>query len=353
MHQPPTCTRELSAWRLSRREVSLWMLVIVLALGMTVLVGWWHAATRPETRLSLPAQVAIPAGATAREVAELLEARGIIRNALAFRIYASWQKVDGELKPGVYLFQPGESLSEILHQLVAGRVMEVEFTVPEGYTLKQIAHLLEAKGLVSQEEFWQAAAKPYPYAFLDGVPRQPNYLEGFLFPDTYRVPVGTPAEIIIRRMLDRFQEVYNEVSRQRAPGLELSTLEIVTLASLVEKEAKLDAERPLIAGVFLNRLRRGMRLESCATVEYLLPSPKPVLSYEDLEIDSPYNTYKVSGLPPGPIASPGKPSLLAALNPEPTDYLYFVARPDGSHEFSRTLEEHNAAARRYEVRPQS
>lgn len=351
MSQPPQCSKEIAGWKLSRREVGLLSFAVLLALILIILAGWWYTVTLPEKQLSMPVKVTIPSGATAREVAELLEARGVIKDALAFRLYTSWQKADGKLKAGVYLFKPGESLSEILKQLVAGRVMEAEFTIPEGYTLKQIARLLEAKGLVSQEEFWRAAAKPYDYPFLEGIPLGPNYLEGFLFPDTYRIPIGAPPETIIRKMLDRFQEVYNEVSGQRAPGLELNTLQIVTLASLVEKEAKLDAERPLIAGVFLNRLRRGMKLESCATVEYLLETPKPVLSYEDLEIDSPYNTYKVTGLPPGPIASPGKLSLLAALNPAPTDYLYFVARPDGSHEFSRTLKEHHAAISRYQVRP--
>ena len=346
MEQLPEFGRKLSNVKTLWLKTSLLSLIIVLVLMVS---GWWQAnfATSVNRGTTL-VKVTIPPGATAREVGEILQSRGVIKSALAFRLFALWYGVDQQLKPGVYQLQPGANLKYLLDQLVAGKVWEEEFTIPEGYTLKQIAQLLEAKGLMSQEEFWQAVSKPYDYEFLAGIPPGPKYLEGFLFPDTYRVAVGDKPETIIRKMLDRFQEVYSEVSRHRAPGLELNTLQMVTLASLVEKEAKLDAERPLIAGVFLNRLKKGMKLESCATVEYLLEEPKPVLTYQDLEIDSPYNTYRVFGLPPGPIASPGRASLLAALNPAPTDYLYFVARPDGSHEFSRTLEEHNAAIRRYQ-----
>lgn len=346
MEQFPEFGRKLSGVKTLRPEISLLSLVIVLVLLVS---GWWQASFATSVhRGTTLVKVTIPPGATAREVGEILESRGVIKSALAFRLSALWYGVDQQLKPGVYQLQPGANLKYLLDQLVAGKVWEEEFTIPEGYTLKQIGQLLEAKGLMTQEEFWQAVSKPYDYEFLAGISPGPKYLEGFLFPDTYRVAVGDKPENIIRKMLDRFQEVYSEVSRHRAPGLELNTLQVVTLASLVEKEAKLDAERPLIAGVFLNRLKKGMKLESCATVEYLLEEPKPVLTYQDLEIDSPYNTYRVFGLPPGPIASPGRASLLAALNPAPTDYLYFVARPDGSHEFSRTLEEHNAAISRYQ-----
>ncbi|SMB98703.1 UPF0755 protein [Thermanaeromonas toyohensis ToBE] len=348
MEQLPEYGKGTSGVKTLRPEISLLSLAVVLAL---LLSGWWQA-TISSTLVNQgagPVKVTIPPGATAREVGEILKSRGVVKSALAFRLYAFWRGADQQLKPGVYRLQPGTNLKALLEQLVAGRIWEEEFTIPEGYNLKQIARLLEAKGLMSQAEFWRAVAQPYDYEFLAGITPSPHYLEGFLFPDTYRVAVGAKPETIIRKMLDRFQEVYSEVIRYRAPGLELNTLQVVTLASLVEKEAKLDEERPLIAGVFLNRLRKGMKLESCATVEYLLEEPKPVLSYQDLEIDSPYNTYRVFGLPPGPIASPGKASLLAALNPAPTEYLYFVARPDGSHEFSRTLEEHNAAIRRYQA----
>ncbi|MGI9951748.1 endolytic transglycosylase MltG [Moorellaceae bacterium AZ2] len=357
MGQPPECgkimSKIMSKWKSRRLELGALILATVLIFVLTGGWAWWqYLIAPPGEEDAPPVKVSIRPGATAAEIGRLLETHGIIRSAWAFGFYAARQKADQKLKPGVYLLSPGENLPRILEQLVEGRVMEEEFTIPEGFTLKQIARLLADKGLVSEEEFWQAAAKPYNYPFLEGISPGSHYLEGFLFPDTYRVPVGASAETLIQLMLDRFQQVYEEVEEQRAPGLELDTLQIVTLASMVEKEAKLDRERPLIAGVFLNRLRRGMKLESCATVEYLLESPKPVLTYEDLQIDSPYNTYKVMGLPPGPIGSPGRASLLAALNPARTDYLYFVARPDGSHEFSRSFQEHFLAARRYQVHPE-
>ncbi|KUK12294.1 MAG: Aminodeoxychorismate lyase [Moorella sp. 60_41] len=350
--QPPGLLGKMERWRGRRLGIGASLLAAALILALMGSWAWWQSLMAPAGEEGAPpVKVTIPPGATAAEIGRLLEDRGIIRSASAFRFYAARQKADQHLKPGVYLLSPGEPLFRILEQLVAGRVMEEKFTIPEGFTLKQIARLLADKGLVTEDEFWQAAARPYDYPFLEGLSPASNYLEGFLFPDTYRVPAGASAETIIRLMLDRFQQVYSEIEKERAPGLELNTLEIVTLASIVEKEAKLDRERPLIAGVFLNRLRRGMKLESCATVEYLLEEPKPVLTYEDLQIDSPYNTYQVMGLPPGPIASPGRASLLAALNPARTDYLYFAARPDGSHEFSRSWREHLAAVSRYQIRP--
>jgi len=206
--------------------------------------------------------------------------------------------------------------------------------------------MIAAVNLVSREEFLEAAAKgEFDYDFLTGVPHGEKRLEGFLFPDTYQFEADATAEEIINVMLKRFGEVYNEEYRRRAQELGLSTLEVVTMASIVEKEAKLDEERAVIAGVFYNRLKKNWKLESCATVQYLLGEPKAELSYKDLEIDSPYNTYKYYGLPPGPIASPGKASLEAALYPEEVDYLFFRANPDGSHTFSRTLAEHNQAGR--------
>lgn len=350
--QPPGLLGKIGRWKGRRLGLGASLLAAALILALTASWAWWQSLMAPAgAEGAPPVKVTIPAGATAAEIGRLLEDHGIIRSALAFGFYAARQKADQKLKPGIYLLSPGENLSQILEHLVAGRVMEEEFTIPEGFTLKQIARVLAEKGLVTEDEFWQAAAKPYNYPFLEGISPGTHYLEGFLFPDTYRVPAGTTAEAIIRLMLDRFQQVYNEIEEERAPGLELDTLEIVTLASIVEKEAKLDRERPLVAGVFLNRLRRGMKLESCATVEYLLETPKPVLTYEDLQLESPYNTYQVMGLPPGPIGSPGRASLLAALNPARTDYLYFAARPDGSHEFSRSLREHLAAVSRYRIKP--
>ncbi len=328
-----------------RHRATLLLAIIALLMGL----GWYFTTLlAPRHPGGAAIEVAIPPGASSAAIAATLAEKGIIRSPLAFRLVAMAQGVDKQLKPGSYLISPGLPLPAITRLLASGKTIDIEFTVPEGYTVRQIASLLQQKGLAKEEDFLKAAAGDYPFTFLQGLPPGPEHVQGFLFPDTYQVAPGTPAREIILMMLNRFNQVYQEIAPQKNKDLEFNIRQIVTLASIVEREAKLDNERPLIAGVFINRLRRGMRLESCATVEYLLPAPKPVLSYQDLQIDSPYNTYRVKGLPPGPIANPGRASLLAVLQPDQTDYLYFVAKPDGSHYFSRTLAEHNQATARYE-----
>ncbi|QGP90736.1 Endolytic murein transglycosylase [Neomoorella glycerini] len=337
----------LACGRPWHRRLILFLAIIILTVGGS---GYFFLTLLAPAKPGAPAvEVTIAPGSSSAVIASSLTSQGIIKSPLAFRLVTMVTGLDRQLKPGHYLISPGLSLREIIGLLAAGKVHEIEFTIPEGYTVRQIAALLQQKGVIQEEDFLRAAARDYPFDFLQGLPSGPEHVQGFLFPDTYRVARGTPAEEIILMMLKRFNQVYQEISREKDPGLELNTRQIVTLASIVEREAKLDAERPLIAGVFVNRLKKGMRLESCATVEYLLPAPKPVLSYQDLQIDSPYNTYRVNGLPPGPIASPGRASLLAALKPAATDYLYFVAKPDGTHYFSRTLAEHNRALARYQA----
>lgn len=253
------------------------------------------------------------------------------------------QGTDRKLQTGRYVLSPRYSLPQILEKLSQGDTSWVTFTVPEGYNLRQIAALLATQGLATEEDFWEAATKgDFSYPFLAGAPPGKNRLEGFLFPDTYCVAPGTSAEKIINLFLRRFAEVY-AVYAARAEEAGLTPLEVVTLASLVEKEAKCDAERPLVAAVFRNRLQRQMPLESCATVQYLLDKPKERLTRANLALPSLYNTYLHPGLPPGPIASPGKASLEAVLSPAPVPYLYFVARSDGTHIFSKTFQEHLAA----------
>lgn len=329
-----------------RYVLAVLLIVLFLAGGG----GWYFFKTQmqPLSPGAAAVKVLIPDGASTAAIATILVERGIIRNSFVFRVAAAASNLDRQLKSGHYLISPGLSLMEIIRVLVDGQVQELEFTVPEGYTLKQIATLLQQKGLVQADEFWQAAAGDYPFDFLSGLPPGAERLEGFLYPDTYRVTPDTSPQEIIVKMLERFNQIYREVYTENDISRKYSIKEIVTLASIIEREAKLDAERPQVASVFLNRLKRGMRLESCATVEYLLPEAKPVLTYEDLQIDSPYNTYRTDGLPPGPIANPGRASLQAVFKPVQSDYLYFVAKPDGSHHFSRTLTEHNQAALRYQ-----
>jgi UPF0755 protein len=235
------------------------------------------------------------------------------------------------------------SVEQIVNKLAAGNaeVNSKRFTIPEGFELRQIAERLESEGLVNKDEFYAAIDKSkFDYAFVKDIPNRDNKLEGYLFPDTYDVFKNATEEEIINKMLNRFDQVFTEEYRQRAKELNMSYDQVITLASIIEREAKLDKERKIISAVFHNRLKKNIKLQSCATVQYLLKEQKEVLTYKDLEVDSPYNTYKYAGLPKGPIASPGAKSIEAALYPDKVDYLYFVANKDGSHIFTKTYQEH-------------
>jgi UPF0755 protein len=296
-------------------------------------------------------EVNIPLHSSTSKVASILYEKGIIKNPFLFCLYARYKGYDHKLQAGKYFFTAGMSADELLTQLQKGVVYlgGKRFTIPEGFTLEQIAVCLQQEGLVNKEDFLQACRDFKPdnlYPFLEEVPSEVNYLlEGYLFPDTYEVREDVTPEDLILMMLHRFDEIFNENYRQRAEELGFTMHEITTLASIVEKEARVAEERPVIAAVFHNRLRsKNMPLlQSCATVQYAIGETKPFLTGADLKIDSPYNTYSHPKLPPGPIASPGKPALEAALYPADVDYLYFVYKEDGTgtHYFSTTLQEHN------------
>lgn len=248
-----------------------------------------------------------------------------------------------KLQPGRYRLSPSQSAWEILKWLAEGKVYVFRITIPEGFTLNQIGALLESEGIGTKQEFAVLTARN-DGAFSSIVPKDSPSLEGYLFPDTYEIDGRQGQLDIVSKMLARFDEVVWQglfKTNRNAGGL--SRHQIITLASLVEGEAKLPAERPIIAGVLLNRLRKNMKLECDATVQYALGERRTRLTYRHLEVSSPYNTYLISGLPPGPICSPGKASIEAALHPAATPFLFYVARPDGSHIFSRTFSQHQAA----------
>lgn len=298
-----------------------------------------------------PVTLVIPENATSKEVGEVLRNSGLIKSPLIFRLYTRYRGVDARLQAGEYNFIAPVPLPELVDQLIKGRPEIVRVTVPEGFTLEQIAGLLAEKGMVDEQAFLQEAAQGnHDYPFLKSSPAGSRRLEGYLFPDTYYLSKKmTPSEII-DLMLKRFQQEMDALNYgERAGRAGLTPGEAVIIASLVEKEARVDEERPVIAGVILNRLQKGMPLQIDATVQYALGGEyRPQLYYKDLEVDSPYNTYKINGLPPTPIASPGRSSLLAAVTAQNTGYLYYVAKPDGTHAFARTLAEHNANKRKYQ-----
>lgn len=293
--------------------------------------------------------VTIPPQASANQVGKILEEHKIVRNQQVFALYARFRGLDSKIKTGEYRLNNGMSTPEVLQELVEGKLAFQTFTIPEGFTTAQVADLLVSKGFVDREKFFQAvASESYPYIFLKDLPTNERRLEGYLFPDTYQITKGSNESAIINMMLKRFEKELNELNYHAlAQSAGLNLHQAVTIASMVEREARVNEERPLIAGVINNRLRLSMPLQIDATIQYALGTTKPKIYYKDLLIDSPYNTYRINGLPPGPIASPGRSSLLAAVKPARTGYLYYVAKPDGTHAFSATLGEHNANKARY------
>ena len=272
---------------------------------------------------------------------------GLIQSPFQFRLFARLSDAHRTIKAGEYQLYGSMTPREILATLVAGDVLLYRVTIPEGYTLRQIAATLAQAGFGDAATFHRIATDPAVVA-AEGFTGQT--LEGYLFPDTYYFPRNYPPEQIIAAMTRRFREAFRDPWRARADALGMSVHEVVTLASIIEKETGAPAERPLIASVFHNRLERGMRLETDPTVIYGIEDFDGNLTRKHLRTPTAYNTYLIKGLPPGPIASPGKAALEAALYPAESAYLFFVSRKDGTHQFSRTLEEHREAVRKYQLR---
>jgi len=326
--------RKLNAFLLKYRIVRVGILVLTFFL-------FFSAYILSPVTLEESVTLTISPETTTSEIAELLKHKGVIRSATLFKCYAVLFNIDEKLKAGTYIFEGTQTFSKVAAELQKGSTKLITFTVPEGYTMEQIAELLSDKGCIKKEDFFKAVeGMKFKFPYTDQLPKGKQNLEGFLFPDTYKIPDYYSAEDIIQMMLNRFVEIYSPQYEKRARELGISTLEVITLASIIEREAQKPEERPIIAAVFHNRLNKGMKLESCATVQYALGEVKPVLTLEDLKVQSPYNTYINEGLPPGPICSPGEASIKAALYPADVPYYYFVAKKDRSHVFSRTYEEH-------------
>ncbi len=298
-------------------------------------------------------EVIIPKGSSSNKIAKMLKDNNLIRNELVFRFFAKYEKMDGRFKAGKYIFNNGMTQEEIMSKLVEGGIAKdsVTFTIPEGFELKQIAERLHEMNIADKNTFLELTSKvsnfSSEYEFLKDVPEELS-LEGYLYPDTYEIYTDASEKDIIRKMLDRFNSLYTDDIKSKAEKLDLDLNQIITLASIIEREGRAESEREIISGVFHNRIKSGMALQSCATVQYILGERKPVLSIEDTLIDSPYNTYINQGLPPGPIASPGIKSVEAAVNPADVDYMYFVfnENEEGTHTFSVTYEEHLKAKNR-------
>jgi UPF0755 protein len=289
-----------------------------------------------------PVRVIVPKGATFGVATDSLHKAGLVGSSSFFKLYARFKHTDRNIKPGTYLIKRGTPWSEILAALHGGHGLVNTITIPEGFALAQIVPLLAQTLSVPVDSVNAAVADT---AMINRLGVHAMNLEGYLFPDTYAFPDGTHARDAVLEMVKRFEREWKPEWNQRLAQLGLNRHQVVTLASIVEREAKIPAERPVIAGVYLNRLGKNMLLQADPTVQYARRQHTARVLLKDLEIDSPYNTYKYPGLPPGPIASPGGPSLVAALYPANVPFLYFVAAPDGHHEFRKTLEEHEQAVR--------
>jgi len=355
--------------------VPKWLVLLALSV-MALGVGgwqswrWWQSAIAPiatagsdgsgisptaapstETASTTQITIAIPPGSTATQIGADLKAAGLVHSTTAWDAWTrwqTWQNREGGFQAGTYALSPTATLPQIANQIWQGEVVLESFTIPEGWSLKQMADYFDEKDFFSADDFL-AASQTIPRDRHPWLPNNLPKLEGFLFPDTYKLAGTVTPEIVIDQMLSQFQQValpvyqQNQQNQAKSP---YSLLEWVTLASIVEKEAVVQTERPTIAGVFAKRLREGIPLGADPTVEYALGVRQTVeqpLTYAQVKIPSPYNTYINPGLPPTPIAAPGLASLEAALNPADTPYLFFMARYDGTHIFSRTLAEHEGA----------
>lgn len=327
----------------------LFVLLVVAAAGGTAY--YVYDQLQPVEAQGETKTVVIPSGTSVRGIGQLLEEAGLIRNGQLFSYYVGYKGVAPQLKAGEYEFKTGVSNDEIITAMVEGKVVvrAERFTIPEGWNVEQIADHLASEGIVDKEKFLHEVNNgSFPdFPFVAQIPQnelRTNRLEGYLFPETYEVKQGASEREIIEKMLAQFQKEWKPEWTEQLKERNLTMDQAVTLASIVEREVAVDKERATVAGVYYNRIRDNWPLQADATVQFVLGKQKERLTYDDLKVDSPYNTYANPGLPPGPIANPGRESLAAVVNPEEHDYFFYVTKKDGTqeHYFARTLEEHNA-----------
>jgi UPF0755 protein len=306
----------------------------------------WATFHFPSSRERRTVEVKVDRGEPFSAITRSLKEKGVISSERLFSFWATVLAVDKKIRWGHYRFELPLSQREILDQLVSGKGVFLRVTVPEGLTVKEIADLLDKEEVIKKQELLAEARNP---ELLGQLELEGRGLEGYLFPDTYYFSPGTSAREILLAMGNQFRRKLTPGMQKQSQAMGFDTHQIVTLASVIEKETGNDAERPLISAVFHNRLKNRMPLQSDPTVIYSLDDFSGDLKRKDLQNRSPYNTYQFAGLPPGPICNPGLSSLNAALDPAPVPYLYFVSKNDGSHIFSVTLDEHNRAVKTYQV----
>ena len=321
-------------------------LIVIFAAGIGFYLSLIKFAKLPAGGSAVEKVVAVKPGEGLKSVSQRLYDAGIIRSPFKFSFLARIKGYDKRVKAGEYLFSARLTPARILEMMVSGKVILYKVTAPEGYTMQQVAVVVAETGLTTAQDFLKAAGDS---ARVKTAGIEAETFEGYLFPDTYYFPKDIGPEKIVDTMVRRFHSVFLPDWKKRANELGFSIHEIVTLASIIEKETGMPAERPLISSVFHNRLKKRMRLESDPTVIYGIDGFNGNITRKDLAAERPYNTYRIRGLPPGPIANPGARALEAALYPADTDYLYFVSKNDNSHQFSTNMVDHNQAVRKYQL----
>ncbi|MFS0554476.1 endolytic transglycosylase MltG [Brevibacillus sp. 179-C9.3 HS] len=344
----PMMHRRRRGGRIVMWLVALFMVFILAAGG----AAWYvYQQLQPVAGEQTVKNVTIPSGSSVQKIGTLLEEQGLIRNADVFNYYVKYKGVAPKLKAGEYQFTTGQAIDEMLTAMVEGNtvVNANRFTIPEGWNVEQIADHLDKEGIVEKAAFLKEVNEgKFPeYPFVAAIPEhadRKHRLEGYLFPETYEVDKDATAHDVVSRMLAQFQKEWKPEWTEQLKQNKLTVDEAVNLASIVEREVTVDKERPLVAGVYYNRIRDKWPLQADATVQFILGKQRDRLTYEDLKVKSPYNTYTNPGLPPGPIANPGRASLEAVVNPAQHDYFFYVTKKDGTseHYFSKTLQEHEA-----------
>ena len=337
---------------MNNKNINWKIIGITIVLLILLVVGYIYIQIGPYNKNSKKdILVEIPNGATLTKVSSILEENKLIKNKVLFKVVSKFKEDNNGVKAGKYLLSQKYSNSEILDVLISGKTYNdgIKITIPEGSTYKEVIKYLTNKKIGKVEVYEELINNPKEfydkYKFLDE--KDITTLEGFLYPDTYYFEKDMSEKDVISAMLKRFSEVYTPELKEKQKKMGLTLQQVINMASIIEKEAVKDVDRPKIAGVFYNRLEIGMPLQSDATIQYIFDERKHIVSYSDLKIDSPYNSYLNKGLPPTPISNPGIKSIEAALEPEDNDYLYFVATVDGGNNYSKTYDEHLKYVKEY------
>ncbi len=332
------------------KKIVLTFLTLVLIIAVAAGIVGWHFQQYANTPLAENKKTLIfqiSPGQSLSAIAANLERQGLITRKSYFELLARFKKADKKLQAGEYLLSASQTPQQLLTTLLSGKVKLYRITIPEGYNLVETAQAFESAGFCKTSAFLQLC---YDRKFISTLGIKAISLEGYLFPDTYFFPKKTDCRTIISAMTGMFKQVFTSTWKKRSKELRLSVHEVVTLASIIEKETGDAKERPLISSVFHNRLKKKMRLESDPTVIYGIKNFDGNIKRKHLRMVTPYNTYQIRGLPVGPIANPGAKAIEAALFPEKSDYLFFVSKKDTTHYFSKTFTEHNRAVRKYQLR---